>query len=320
MSDISKLKNGVPYRSYYLIGFWVEAVIYGVYFVLFMGTMKIVRRKPAQDRAGAIISIAGNAIMFGLATLHNGLNIYRMTEAYAVRSSQPGATFDTPVLFLRDWANWDAYSFPIILALLTWTGDILVMYRCWIVWQRSYRVVVLPFVLLLISLVTTTMNVHWFRNKTSIPWSIMFHSFRMTFPLNFSQSTLTTGLIAYRIWKQHRMSQQAGVHASASLDLFTVMRIIIESALIYTLQQFMMIILYFTGHPSIVIVQHASVPSTGIVFVLIAIRTHAATQSRVLFTSNFRESVLPAWMEMESERDKSIPLHLTTRPESTEYR
>lgn len=154
------------------------------------------------------------------------------------------------------------------------------MYRCWIVWQRSYRVVVLPFVLLLISLgkqassiagleltaidsVTTTMNVHWFRNKTSIPWSIMFHSFRMTFPLNFSQSTLTTGLIAYRIWKQHRMSQQAGVHASASLDLFTVMRIIIESALIYTLQQFMMIILYFTGHPSIVIVQHASVPSTG---------------------------------------------------------
>ena len=31
------------------------------------------------------------------------------------------------IRFLFDWERWDAYAFPIILAVLTWVGDILVV-------------------------------------------------------------------------------------------------------------------------------------------------------------------------------------------------
>lgn len=98
-----------------------------------------------------------------------------MTKGYTVlTTANPTATFHSPALFLLDWRNWDAYLMPITLALLTWTGDILVvrsptyhsqgamivddpylhlqMYCCWIVWQRSYRVVIVPLILFLVSL------------------------------------------------------------------------------------------------------------------------------------------------------------------------
>lgn len=34
---------------------------------------------------------------------------------------------DDPVAFLRDLQNWDAFMFPVICAILTWLGDILVV-------------------------------------------------------------------------------------------------------------------------------------------------------------------------------------------------
>ncbi|KAJ2933413.1 hypothetical protein H1R20_g3657, partial [Candolleomyces eurysporus] len=249
------------HRSYYLVAFWLESTIYGMYFFLFVGTVMIFRRKKAADRSASIITMVGNSLMFGLSTFHNGVIVYQMIAAYVL---QEDPSFSAPVDYLRNFDNWSVYAYTIILPLVTWTGDMLVMYRCWIVWQRNNWVLLIPFILLLASFATSSIGIYWFRHKESISRAIMKHLFRTIFPLNVAQNVITTGLIAYRIWKQHRRSQQVGVQmVSSSLTLYTVLRIIIESAFIYTFEQVLMIILYFTTHPAIVIVQHASIPSTG---------------------------------------------------------
>lgn len=70
-------------------------------------------------------------------------------------------------------------------------------------------------------------------------------------------------MIAFKIWRQHRRSVDSGVISHSSLDLLTVMRIIIESAMIYTLQLLILIILFPLHSLAQLIVQNAVIPSIG---------------------------------------------------------
>lgn len=109
----------------------------GVYFLLFTIAMTIMlRRRPANPTASRVF-IVGIVSMFTIVTFHNckpashtllvsnshgrlqGTNVYRMITAYAKS--------DDPVDFLRNWDNWDALAFPVISAIVTWIGDVLVV-------------------------------------------------------------------------------------------------------------------------------------------------------------------------------------------------
>lgn len=50
---------------------------------------------------------------------------------------------------------------------------------------------------------------------------------------------------------------------SSNNDLLTIVRIIVESAAIYTIETTVMIILFYKEHPGLVIVQHLLAPSIG---------------------------------------------------------
>jgi len=101
------------------------------------------------------------------------------------------------------------------------------------------------------------------------------------YSLAFVQNTMTTGLIAYRIWVQDRKSQ--GV-VSSSLHLITLIRIIVESASIYVLNVLILIILYALNSNGQFVAQEAIVPVCGIVFTLITVRLAMHT-SRTLMTT-----------------------------------
>ncbi|KAF6755711.1 hypothetical protein DFP72DRAFT_811373, partial [Ephemerocybe angulata] len=205
------------------------------------------------------------------------------------------------VTFLRDLKKWDAYGHPIICAILTWIGDCLVIYRCFLIWKRNYYVIALPVLLLLTSIGVCSINLYWFRHPTSLPWSIMEPLFTLTFPLNFIQNVLTTGCIAYKIYMQHRLSRSTGISLTVGLNLITILRVIVESALIYTIETFLLIILYFTRHPAEVIVEHAMVPSLGIVFVLIAVRAHVAKKSLSAYNTQTSGSIVPTWLSGDED-------------------
>ena len=86
----------------------------------------------------------------------------------------------------------------------------------------------------------------------------------MVYPLNIAQSILTTCLITVKIWAQYGRSLNAGLPtASGSVSLPTLIRIIVESALIFTVQQIILLILQQVRHPASVILHATLVPSIG---------------------------------------------------------
>lgn len=91
----------------------------------------------------------------------------------------------------------------------------------------------------------------------------MTHFLNVVFPINLIQNIMTTGLIAYKIWAQYRESRASGLMMSSSLSLLSVVRIIVESALIYTVEMLALIILYYKAHAGIVVVQYILPPSIG---------------------------------------------------------
>lgn len=162
------------------------------------------------------------------------------------------------------------------------------------------------------------------------------------FPLALAQNVLTTGLIAFKIWLQHKASSVSGVVGGGSrLSLMHVLVIIIESAMIYTLQLLVLIILYFKPSNVQFVIQSAIVPSigqydqwqshdwflvsfiSGIVFVLMAVRVHIAKSQSVLGTGL---GTLPAWLaedgsdsEMNGERSSSPVAGVTFRVSTNDH-
>lgn len=126
----------------------------------------------------------------------------------------------------------------------------------------------------------TSVNFVWFRDFESIPWSAMDHILKITYPLNFSQNVITTGLITFKIYREHRLSVLAFredlsgekkdvITTPSGLNFVTVIQIIVESAVIYTILMGLLIILIAVDyHPSQVILQHLVAPITGTPHVL----------------------------------------------------
>ena len=92
--------------------------------------------------------------------------------------------------------------------------------------------------------------------------------------MSFAINVLTTSLIAYAILRQHFESAATGIRFAAGFSLIYVARVVVESALIYTLQMLVLSILHQLGHPSIIIFQTTCTPSIGVLSRFISLSLH----------------------------------------------
>jgi hypothetical protein len=111
---------------------------------------------------------------------------------------------------------------------------------------------------------TSIVDLYWFMHpgdRSLAPTVFLF--LRMCYPLHLAQNLLTTGLIAYKIWEQHRNSARSGVRAYSGITLIHIFRIVIESAMIYTLQLLVLVVLYCLRHRAMVIFMATLAPSAS---------------------------------------------------------
>lgn len=101
--------------------------------------------------------------------------------------------------------------------------------------------------------------------------------------------------------------QAAGIRAalagrSGVTSLVLVLRIIIESAMIFTALMIIVGVMFYTEYEPQIIFKQAIVPSAGIVFALIAIRTQNAreTQTSTWPGDQPTSFALPGWMMDDS--------------------
>ncbi|TEB23663.1 hypothetical protein FA13DRAFT_1739846 [Coprinellus micaceus] len=276
-------------QMYNMIAFWLGGAIYGIYLVLFIAALFITNRKRGERNTVSRTFYVSMYIMFIVATAYSVINIYRFVQAYANREA-----LVQPIYYFRNSPAWPNYCYIILVTSLVLFADALVIYRCFIIWECSYYIVAVPTLLLAASIGINAVVVMWFAKPTLMTFKQIMPFVNMIYPINLAQNILTTGLIAYKIWKQHVISRDSGLYSAANWNMLTVMRIMIESASIYTIQQIVLCVLSFLHHPAQVIIHATLIPSIGIVFALIAVRTHMVVSSADdwPFRSSF---MIPGW-------------------------
>lgn len=149
--------------------------------------------------------------------------------------------------------------------------------------------------------VNSTLILVVFKHPTAMTVAQYKPLFDMTYPVNLSQNLLTTSLIVYKLWSQHRLSRAAGLGTGESgSGIVAIIRIIVESAMIFAFQHMMLMILYLANSPVQYVFHGTLVPSigehsehsqacdtswlmiwTGVALILIALRAYAATTEGV---------------------------------------
>ncbi|PPR00800.1 hypothetical protein CVT24_000732 [Panaeolus cyanescens] len=232
-------------------------------------------------------------LMWIVAAFHLGLSLHRLLRVYILELENPG-----PRVFIRllDPSGWDTLTHMCLVAIMVWLADILVVYRTYIVWNRNLWVIALPLLLDCGNLIVNIMGMYWYTHPEVRSIEDAMPLYLTIYPLVFAQNVLTTGLLSYKIWAQHYESVAHGLEKTeGSHTLGYVARIMTEAALVYTVELLVVIILTSIGHPASPMVVLLTVPSIGIVFVLMAVRIHfGGTNSSV--AKGGTVSNIPNWM------------------------
>ncbi|PPQ64363.1 hypothetical protein CVT24_008432 [Panaeolus cyanescens] len=304
---------------YYPVGVCFEAFFYGIYTVLFIAALWIwqKRRSRATVRGfSGVFYLIMIILMWIVAGLHLGLSMERYLRIFILDLRVGGpSTF----VSLHDGTVWDTKMHVALTTVMIWLGDILVIYRAYIVWDRNLWIISVPLLIQIAYLVVNTIATYLVSHPTLVSPSTTYNWYRPIFPLVFAQNTITTGLLAYKLWSQHRSSRANGViNAGGSLSLGHLAKIIIETVMLYPLELFIIIVLGAIQHPAKGMIVVCLAPTIGIVFVLLSVRVHFGVSfqtngTRSTTASNFPNLFRDTASDRGIELEHPVPGHSIDR-------
>ncbi|KAF7288342.1 2-nitropropane dioxygenase [Mycena chlorophos] len=130
----------LPLDETLLIATWLEALIYGCLFVIFVATVYI-NLTVASNNPHNRVMFGVSVVLFVIATMHLAMNLYRLIRGFVVFRDAPGG----PAAYLGVLEYWDhIFSGTHFMQPKAYSATL----------QRNWRIVVLPFLLLLGSTVS----------------------------------------------------------------------------------------------------------------------------------------------------------------------
>ncbi|KAI0775779.1 hypothetical protein BD413DRAFT_284875 [Trametes elegans] len=231
----------------YLTAIWLETLFYGQNFVLFWACLSLLtfwRRTPKVNKLLVGIAIT----MFAFSTAHVSLGFQRLIEGFIVRRDRQGG----PSAFFSDVsipANVVKVGIHTVNSIL---GDSVVVWRCYLVWGRDWKMCVLPILLIIASAICGFAQTVYFARAKALH-SAFAHNLQIwngsLFSLSLATNVVVTILIAMRVWYMFRLGG-----GSRNFRYWRVLVIIIESGMIYSVALICEITLYFLGSNAFYIV------------------------------------------------------------------
>ncbi|KAH9970118.1 hypothetical protein BGW80DRAFT_1333510 [Lactifluus volemus] len=203
----------LSFASSEIIALCLESVLYGIYFVLFLACIKVLIGKRRRRSSGNYRLVIVSSVLFVLITWHEILDAVRLFLAYRGSETDQGADL--------------YYSRVTAMPSVMKTA----LYRCYVVWNLSIPVIILPTLLYVADIGTGIAAVY---TLTLIRQDIVFNleQERITnafFSCTLAVNALCTGLIAFRIWRTQMQTRDAKMGSS----LMHVSIIVIESGAVY---------------------------------------------------------------------------------------
>ncbi|KAG1839625.1 hypothetical protein DFJ58DRAFT_859252 [Suillus subalutaceus] len=269
------------------VGLVCEALLYGVYCVLFIASVVIlIKRYRVSNR---VIWVA-NCLLFTTSTAHFAL---MFNHFYIALENAPFSDFGNETSELMG-AN-------LMISVVDVIGDLLLLYRCWLVWGKNFYVIVLPLLTALggFACILPIPSLLLSIDPTSpVPPTQIVPLTIAGYALPLCTNIMVTGLIAGRLWYISRIPV-VDEHGKPVILKTAAggrpMMLIIESGALYMITQLIFVILVATRNPAEAVLSLAGTQIYGIASTLIIIRVglgisseqtmSAMTMTRVEFCS-----------------------------------
>ncbi|THH32870.1 hypothetical protein EUX98_g1344 [Antrodiella citrinella] len=257
-----------PLDKTFIIATWLEALIYGFFFCLFSASVYVnFVLKKSQDTHSKTMFYIG-VVMFIIATMHLAMNCYRMIQGYVIHVDEPGGA----VAYLGDLRPWHHIFKDTLYATQEIFGDGVGIYRAYVIWNHNWKIIAFPIVLFIASCISgySVCGLYNTVDPTATVFNPILTQWIKTFySIAVVQSTLTTGLMAYRIWSTDRRTAH---YRTAASTLLPVMKILIESASLLLIVEILLLSLYLANYNAQYILLEIVTPLVGITFTVITIR------------------------------------------------
>ncbi|KAG6865532.1 hypothetical protein C0991_001725 [Blastosporella zonata] len=205
------------------------------------------------------------------------MNCIRMLAGYIDHADTPGG----PVAYIGNLRPWDHILKDTLYATQENLGSAAAIYRCWILWNKNWKVILLPITLLIANLVSGYTVCATY--AVVLPTDTVFNSrldrwIKTFYSVAVILNIMTTGLMGIRIWTTHRKSASYSVGQS---KLLPVLQILVESAALQLVVEIVLLALYCSNINAQYIVLESVASIVGITFnaITLRIKFHAMSQS-----------------------------------------
>ncbi|KAG1823953.1 uncharacterized protein BJ212DRAFT_710504 [Suillus subaureus] len=245
-----------------LIGFGCEAVLYGSYCILFIISWVVLGQNRRSPNLSSPVVFA-NCLLFLCCTAHFALefnHFYTTLESTGV----DGFSAETPGLTGADF----------LISFTDLVGDLVLVYRCWMLWGKNYYVVILPLLSAFggFACIMEVLHLVIVTDPTSpAPPAAIVTLGLAGYILPLATNVIVTSLIVYRIWISSRIVKESPVVIGQGAS-YRAMMLIIESGALYLIVQFVFVVLFAIQHPAQGIVAVIATQIYGIAPTLIIIR------------------------------------------------
>jgi len=262
----------------FLLAAYIEALVYGFFLCIFCSTMylhffpDVVRKQDRHTNVMMVIS----CVMFFLATWHLIMNCVRLLAGYVDHRLSPGG----PAAYIGNLRPWDHILKDTIYATQENLGSAAAIYRCWVLWHKDWRVIVLPIALLITNFVAGYIVCATYSSID--PTATVFnprldHWIKTFYSIAVILNILTTSLMSYRIYKTHRKSS---AYAVGKGSLLTVFRILVESAALQLVVEIVLLSLFAANINAQYILLESVTSVVGITFNVITLRIKLHAMSK----------------------------------------
>jgi len=258
----------LSWEKTYIVATWLETLVYGFFLCLFFATVYVhfSVRKTVDTHSTVMFGVG--VVLFVFATIHLGMNCYRLIRGYVDFASAPGG----PAAYLSELAPWDHVFKDTIYATTELLGDAISIYRCWVIWERNWKVVALPIILLIVSIISgyTVCGLYTVVRTDKTVFDGRLASWISTFyAVAVVQSSMTTGLMMYRIWQAEKRTAS---YRTGRSPLRPLLWILLESAALLVIVEIVLLALYSANYNCQYLLLEPVTPIVGITFTSITLR------------------------------------------------
>lgn len=224
-----------------IVALFMQAVGYGAHMITFsacMSKMLSVKMDGRRHIQWPLFAVA--LALFTIGTLDIAVHLYQTLDAFVYYTGKGGAA----VIFSH-FSSWPNVVRTTSLMIGAMISDGAWIYRCWVIYGRRWVAVSLPMLLWVGIVIAGSFQIFWQATlekdlaSADLLSSKMFQRWVVAFAaLSLVLNTITTSMIVYKIWSVSRGVVGFSSANVRSSRLTMVMEVVIESALLYTLDVF----------------------------------------------------------------------------------